>query len=147
MLLWHACTTQQAERGVRQECAAKSRGTPSKAAHAVQVRKLLKRDGLRGGLYAGYGAFLLRDLPFDAIEFWAFDTLNLRLAKFLKRDLNAAEHAVCGAIAGAVTGTPSAAPCMCILQQACVVCIVAVCTNLTLLGECLQGLQPHLWTS
>jgi solute carrier family 25 (mitochondrial S-adenosylmethionine transporter), member 26 len=70
----------------------------------VQVRTLLRRDGLIKGLYAGYGAFLLRDLPFDAIEFWAFDTLNIRLKAFLNRDLNAVEQGVCGAAAGAVTG-------------------------------------------
>ena len=70
----------------------------------MQVRTLLRRDGLVRGLYAGYGAFLLRDLPFDAIEFWAFDTLNIRLKSFLNRDLNAVEQGVCGAIAGAVTG-------------------------------------------
>jgi hypothetical protein len=64
----------------------------------MQVRTLLRRDGLIKGLYAGYGAFLLRDLPFDAIEFWAFDTLNIRLKAFLNRDLNAVEQGVCGAL-------------------------------------------------
>eukprot|EP00892_Ulva_mutabilis_P001191 jgi/Ulvmu1/11072/UM007_0254.1 len=68
------------------------------------VREIIKRDGLRRGMYAGYGAFLLRDLPFDAIEFWAFDTLNMRLKSMLGREPNPLEHGVCGAIAGAVTG-------------------------------------------
>lgn len=72
----------------------------------MQVRTLLRRDGLIKGMYAGYGAFLLRDLPFDAIEFWAFDTLNIRLKAYLDRDLNAVEQGACGAIAGAVTGAP-----------------------------------------
>ena len=72
----------------------------------VQVRTLLRRDGLIRGMYAGYGAFLLRDLPFDAIEFWAFDTLNIRLKAYVNRELNALEQGVCGAVAGAVTGVP-----------------------------------------
>lgn len=73
--------------------------------HVQAVREILRRDGIRRGMFAGYGAFLLRDLPFDAIEFWAFDTLNIRLQQVVKRELNPVEHAVCGAIAGAVTGT------------------------------------------
>ena len=28
------------------------------------------------GLFAGYGSFLLRDLPFDAIEFVAYEQLK-----------------------------------------------------------------------
>lgn len=60
---------------------------------------------MRRGMYAGYGAFLLRDLPFDAIEFWAFDTLNMRMQKSFGRELNPIEHGMCGAVAGAVTGT------------------------------------------
>ena len=72
----------------------------------VQVRTLIRRDGLIRGMYAGYGAFLLRDLPFDAIEFWAFDTLNIRLKAYMNRELNALEQGVCGAVAGAVTGVP-----------------------------------------
>lgn len=71
---------------------------------AQAVRTIVARDGIRRGMFAGYGAFLLRDLPFDAIEFWAFDTLNMRLKEVVKRELNPVEHAVCGAIAGAITG-------------------------------------------
>lgn len=76
------------------------------------VRAIVARDGIRRGMFAGYGAFLLRDLPFDAIEFWAFDTLNMRLKEAVKRELNPVEHGVCGAIAGAVTGasTPGRTP-------------------------------------
>ncbi len=39
------------------------------------MRTILGREGLRG-LYAGYGAFLLRDLPFDAIEFVAYEQIK-----------------------------------------------------------------------
>jgi solute carrier family 25 S-adenosylmethionine transporter 26 len=33
------------------------------------------KEGTRG-LFAGYGSFLLRDLPFDAIEFVAYEQLK-----------------------------------------------------------------------
>lgn len=42
---------------------------------AVAVRNILRREGVRG-LFAGYGSFLLRDLPFDAIEFVAYEQLK-----------------------------------------------------------------------
>ena len=42
------------------------------------MRAIVAREGLRG-LYAGYGAFLLRDLPFDAIEFVAYEQLKVRV--------------------------------------------------------------------
>lgn len=35
----------------------------------------MRREGARG-LFAGYGSFLLRDLPFDAIEFMAYEQLK-----------------------------------------------------------------------
>lgn len=39
------------------------------------MSSLLQVEGWRG-LYAGYGSFLLRDLPFDAIEFVAYEQLK-----------------------------------------------------------------------
>lgn len=42
---------------------------------ATAVRNILKREGFRG-LFAGYGSFLLRDLPFDAIEFVAYEQMK-----------------------------------------------------------------------
>ena len=42
---------------------------------AIAVRNILRREGVRG-LFAGYGSFLLRDLPFDAIEFVAYEQLK-----------------------------------------------------------------------
>ncbi len=42
---------------------------------AIAVRNILKREGMKG-LFAGYGSFLLRDLPFDAIEFVAYEQLK-----------------------------------------------------------------------
>ncbi len=39
------------------------------------VQGIVRREGARG-LFAGYGSFLLRDLPFDAIEFMAYEQLK-----------------------------------------------------------------------
>lgn len=38
----------------------------------VALRTIAFKEG-RKGLFAGYGSFLLRDLPFDAIEFVAYE--------------------------------------------------------------------------
>jgi solute carrier family 25 (mitochondrial S-adenosylmethionine transporter), member 26 len=38
-------------------------------------RTIVAREGLKG-MYAGYGSFLLRDLPFDAIEFVTYEQLK-----------------------------------------------------------------------
>ena len=42
------------------------------------VRGIAAQEGVRG-LFAGYGSFLLRDLPFDAIEFVAYEQLKKSL--------------------------------------------------------------------
>lgn len=67
------------------------------------VQGILAREGTRG-LFAGYGAFLLRDLPFDAIQFAMYEQLKIAARKTLKRDLKDSEMAVIGAAAGAATG-------------------------------------------
>jgi hypothetical protein len=35
------------------------------------IKGTIAQQGIRRGLYAGYGSLLLRDLPFDIIEFVA----------------------------------------------------------------------------
>ncbi|XP_048131620.1 S-adenosylmethionine carrier 1, chloroplastic/mitochondrial-like isoform X1 [Rhodamnia argentea] len=40
------------------------------------VRLIVSKEGFKG-LYAGYGSFLLRDLPFDAIQFCIYEQLRL----------------------------------------------------------------------
>ncbi|CAI5480062.1 unnamed protein product [Closterium sp. Yama58-4] len=67
------------------------------------VKTILSKEGVRG-LYAGYGSFLLRDLPFDAIQFAIYEQLKIQLKKTLKRDLKDPEMAVVGAVSGAITG-------------------------------------------
>uniref|UniRef100_A0A453MHY2 Uncharacterized protein n=1 Tax=Aegilops tauschii subsp. strangulata TaxID=200361 RepID=A0A453MHY2_AEGTS len=40
------------------------------------VRLIVAKEGFRG-LFAGYGSFLLRDLPFDAIQFCIYEQLRI----------------------------------------------------------------------
>ncbi len=41
--------------------------------HAWTALTTILRTEGRRGIFAGYGSFLLRDLPFDAIEFFAYE--------------------------------------------------------------------------
>eukprot|EP01024_Parvocaulis_polyphysoides_P030088 TRINITY_DN27343_c0_g1_i1.p1 TRINITY_DN27343_c0_g1~~TRINITY_DN27343_c0_g1_i1.p1 ORF type:complete len:264 (+),score=58.39 TRINITY_DN27343_c0_g1_i1:77-793(+) len=67
------------------------------------ISTILKKEGARG-LYAGYRAFLLRDLPFDAVEFFSYEVLKSKWREFKGQELNALEYSVVGAIAGGFTG-------------------------------------------
>jgi len=48
------------------------------------------------GLFAGYGSFMLRDLPFDAIEFVAYEQLKKSWVKYKGSDIRPHESAVIG---------------------------------------------------
>ncbi|KAK9748726.1 hypothetical protein RND81_02G076000 [Saponaria officinalis] len=67
------------------------------------VRMIVSKEGFRG-LFAGYGSFLLRDLPFDAIQFCIYEQLQIGYKLAAKRELNDPENALIGAFAGAITG-------------------------------------------
>ncbi|GMH24518.1 hypothetical protein Nepgr_026361 [Nepenthes gracilis] len=67
------------------------------------IRLIASREGFKG-LFAGYKSFLLRDLPFDAIQFCIYEQLRLGYKLAAKRDLNDPENAVIGAFSGALTG-------------------------------------------
>ncbi|XP_077245789.1 S-adenosylmethionine carrier 1, chloroplastic/mitochondrial-like isoform X2 [Tasmannia lanceolata] len=67
------------------------------------VRLIVAKEGFKG-LYAGYGSFMLRDLPFDAIQFCIYEQLRIGYKLAARRDLNDPENAIIGAFAGAVTG-------------------------------------------
>ena len=75
--------------------------------HAFTALKtIVAREGAKG-IFAGYGSFLLRDLPFDAIEFVTYEQLKKGYKTMVlkdSRDLNAGEHSLFGAGAGAATG-------------------------------------------
>ncbi|WCJ41182.1 S-adenosylmethionine carrier 1 [Euphorbia peplus] len=67
------------------------------------VRVIVAKEGFKG-LYAGYGSFLLRDLPFDAIQFCLYEQLRIGYKAAARRELNDPENAIIGAFAGALTG-------------------------------------------
>ncbi|OWM91386.1 hypothetical protein CDL15_Pgr017304 [Punica granatum] len=67
------------------------------------VRLILSKEGFKG-FYAGYGSFLLRDLPFDAVQFCIYEQLRIGYRVAAQRDLNDPENAIIGAFAGALTG-------------------------------------------
>ena len=64
------------------------------------MKNILSKEGMRG-LYAGYGSFLLRDLPFDAIEFVTYEQIRkaYRLSLKGQRDINAWETSAIGVYA------------------------------------------------
>ncbi|CAL9130066.1 unnamed protein product [Musa textilis] len=66
------------------------------------VRLIVAKEGIRG-LYAGYSSFLLRDLPFDAIQFCIYEQLRIGYKIAAQRELSDPENAIIGACAGALT--------------------------------------------
>ena len=71
---------------------------------AAGPRAIVRAHGV-AGLFVGYWSFLLRDLPFDAIEFAGYEGLKNAWRETVGRDsLSAGEAGVLGAIAGAATG-------------------------------------------
>jgi len=69
------------------------------------VQTILSTDG-PAGLFRGYPAFLLRDLPFDAIEFVAYEQLRILYVASVASGGGLAdwENALLGALAGGITG-------------------------------------------
>ncbi|KAL8527875.1 hypothetical protein ACS0TY_005624 [Phlomoides rotata] len=63
------------------------------------VKLIVSKEGFKG-LYAGYGSFLLRDLPFDAIQFCLYEQLRIGYKLAAKRELKDPENAMIGAFAG-----------------------------------------------
>mmetsp|Transcript_6503 Transcript_6503/g.19744 ORF Transcript_6503/g.19744 Transcript_6503/m.19744 type:complete len:290 (+) Transcript_6503:138-1007(+) len=64
-------------------------------------RQLLCSGGVRG-LFSGYSTLVVRELPFDLIEFPLYEYLKKRLASSQRRSLHPHENALCGSAAGAV---------------------------------------------
>lgn len=77
---------------------------------AKAIQSIVKTEGVRG-LFAGYGSFMLRDLPFDAIEFVAYEQLKKAWTKYKGSDIRPHESAVIGgapfAVALACHPTPA----------------------------------------
>lgn len=47
-------------------------------------------------MFAGYGSFIIRDLPFDAIEFVAYEQLKKAWMKYTGSDIRPHESAIIG---------------------------------------------------
>lgn len=63
----------------------------------------IERDGI-GGLYAGYSATILRNLPTGVLSFSSFEYLKAAvLSKSKKPNLQPMESVMCGALAGAIS--------------------------------------------
>jgi len=74
------------------------------ASAGASLRSIVAANGV-AGLYVGCGSFLLRDLPFDAIEFAGYESMKTAWATlYSKSDVNGAEAAGIGAVAGAFAG-------------------------------------------
>jgi solute carrier family 25 (mitochondrial S-adenosylmethionine transporter), member 26 len=83
--------------------------TRMQAGHFIDARSaawcIVTKEGFLSGLFAGFGSFLLRDLPFDAIEFTSYEYLKLSWKSITKEnELKQHEAAVFGAFAGMLTG-------------------------------------------
>ena len=68
------------------------------------VWHIASREGIAGGLFAGFGSFLLRDLPFDAIEFTSYEQIKLAWSSVGGHEIKQHESAVVGAVAGMLAG-------------------------------------------
>ena len=71
------------------------------------VWHIASREGIASGLFAGFGSFLLRDLPFDAIEFASYEQMKLAWSSVDGGSGNEIKHhesAAIGAVAGMLTG-------------------------------------------
>ena len=71
------------------------------------VWQIASREGIAGGLFAGFGSFLLRDLPFDAIEFASYEQMKITWSSVSgdsENEIGKHESAAIGAAAGMLTG-------------------------------------------
>ncbi|KAI0561467.1 mitochondrial carrier (BOU / S-adenosylmethionine carrier) [Gracilaria domingensis] len=73
------------------------------AGAGAAIRGTIAKEGL-AGFYTGYGSLVIRELPFDAIQFPLYEYLKT-MAKKRKRGqtLETWETSVCGSVAGAIS--------------------------------------------
>lgn len=68
---------------------------------ASAIRTILRVDGPRG-FYAGYASTVAREIPFDAIQFVAYEAVKRRAVRVRGRDLLLWENALAGAVSGGI---------------------------------------------
>lgn len=77
------------------------------------VLDIWQTKGIRRGFYAGFGSFVLRDIPFAAIQFPLYELLKMLSIRFIAMRKGTAEdqtempkilNSVNGSIAGATSG-------------------------------------------
>ncbi len=61
-----------------------------------------KQEGLRKGLYRGFGITIMREVPFSLIQFPLWEYLKVQWEPITGMSLNPASVAVCGAISGGI---------------------------------------------
>lgn len=64
-----------------------------------------KTEGIRRGLYRGFGATIFREIPFSFIQYPLWEYLKLHWTEFTDLKLTFVSVAICGAIAGGMAGT------------------------------------------
>jgi solute carrier family 25 S-adenosylmethionine transporter 26 len=66
-------------------------------------RSIVKVDGFKG-LYNGYSSLIMREVPFDMMQFMLYEQLKRQMKIYRNGiDLTAVDNMICGSIAGGVT--------------------------------------------
>lgn len=76
----------------------RNRSAISILSHAYQT------EGVRRGLYRGFGATIMREIPFSFIQYPLWEYLKLNWTQFTGLPLTFVSVAVCGALAGGFSG-------------------------------------------
>lgn len=63
-----------------------------------------RTEGIKRGIYRGFGATILREIPFSFIQYPLWEYLKLHWTEFTGLPLTFVSVAMCGAIAGGIAG-------------------------------------------
>lgn len=76
--------------------------------HSTSATKILlnayRTEGIRRGLYRGFGATIFREIPFSFIQYPLWEYLKMHWTDVTHLPLTFVSVAICGAIAGGVAG-------------------------------------------
>ncbi|KAK1383856.1 protein MITOFERRINLIKE 1, chloroplastic [Heracleum sosnowskyi] len=79
--------------------------TGAKGGSLQVLMRIVEKDGVLG-LYAGYSATLLRNLPAGVLSYSSFEYLKAAVLSSTKqKDMNPFQSVICGALAGAIAAT------------------------------------------